>query len=111
MAMPTTIDIDEIKRIVGFKTDKHDEYLTTMIPLLLEYVTAYCNNDFAKKGEVVVPGGAKIFIAKACEYNMQSAGLKGRTMGTVSYSYELEFPESIIRFLRPYRRLKFHASR
>lgn len=111
MDEPTVIDIEEVKKIIGFKTDKHDEYLTTIIPLLFEYVVAYCNNDFTSKGEVVMPGGVKIFIAKACEHNMQSAGLKGRAMGTVSYTYELEFPESIIRFLRPYRRLKFHASR
>lgn len=101
------IDIEEIKTIIEIKDSKHDVYLATMIPLVLEHVTDFCNNSFPDG----IPGGVRIFIAKVCEHNIQNAGLKSRTMGSVSYSYELEFPSSLMRFIRPYRRLKFHASR
>lgn len=103
----STIEIEEIKSILGIKNSKHDEYLNVMIPILLEHVTAFCNNNFADN----IPGGVRLFIAKACEHNMQNAGLKGRTMGTVSYSYELEFPSSLMSYIRPYKRLRFHALR
>lgn len=112
MYNPTIIEIEEIKSILGIKNTKHDEYLSIMIPILLEHVTAFCNNNFTSRtGEVDVPGGVRLFIAKACEHNMQNAGLKSRSMGSVSYSYELEFPLSLTSYIRPYKRLRFHASR
>lgn len=113
MAEPTVFNFEDIKKILGIKNTKHDEYLTVMVPILFDHVIAFCNNDFISKesGLVVVPGGIKLWIAKACEHNMQNAGLKGRTMGSVSYSYELEFPSSIMSYLRPYKRLRFHALR
>lgn len=104
------MDIDEVKTILGIKNDKHDEYLTTMIPILTDHVKEFCNNKFENEaGDTVLPGGVRLFIAKACEHNMQNAGLKGRTMGTVSYTYDLEFPNSLLSFIRPYKRLRFHA--
>lgn len=102
-----TIGIEEVKKILGMKDTKHDEYLSVMIPILLEHASSFCNNDFTDN----IPGGVKLWVAKACEHNMQNAGLKGRTMGSVSYSYELEFPLSIMSYLRPYKRLRFHALR
>lgn len=113
MAEPAIVKVEEIKTILGIKDAKHDEYLIIMIPILLEHVIAICNNSFISEltDEVIVPGGVRLFIAKACEHNMQNAGLKSRTMGSVSYSYELEFPLSIMSYLRPYKRLRFHALR
>lgn len=113
MYAPTVFEIEEIKTILGIKNSIHDEYLSIMVPILFEHVTAFCNNNFVsnRTGIVEVPGGVRLWIAKACEHNMQNAGLKGRTMGSVSYSYELEFPSSIMSYLRPYKRLRFHATR
>lgn len=111
MNNPTTINIEEVKSILGYKNNKHDEYLGIMFPILLEHATAYCNNNFVSNqtGNVEVPGGVRLWIAKACEHNMQQTGLKSRSMGSVSYSYELEFPSSLMSYLRPYKRLRFHA--
>lgn len=112
MNNPTTIDIEEVKSILGYKNNKHDEYLSVMMPLIFDHVTAHCNNNFtSKSGELIVPGGVRLFVAKACEHNMQNVGLKSRSMGSVSYSYELEFPETFYKYIRPYKRLRFHASR
>lgn len=103
--------IDEVKTILRVKTADHDAYLGVMVPALEDYVKDECNNRFIQitPTETVYPGAVKIFIAKACEYNMNKAGLDSRKMGTVSYSYNLEFPKSITNLLKPYRRLKFHG--
>lgn len=110
---PTQLDMNDVKTILGIRDSKDDEYLAIMIPILIEHVVAYCNNSFVDSltGTLILPGGVKLFIAKACEHNMQQAGLKSRSMGSVSYSYDLEFPESLNKYLRPYKRLRFHATR
>ena len=96
------MDTEQIKQILGITTDKHDAYLDTVIPLFLEFAEDYCNNTFE-----VIPGPVKIFVAKAAQHNMQVAGLKSRTMGEVSYSYDTEFPSSILKYLSRYRKVRF----
>jgi hypothetical protein len=110
---PTPLEVDEIKTILGWQGTDSDDYLTTMIPLLVDHVTEYCNNPLGQNQTppARLPGGVILFIAKACEHNKQKAGLKSRTMGSVSYSYDLEFPSALMTYLRPYRKVKFHASR
>lgn len=110
---PTESEIEEIKAINGWVGTEHDLYLEIMIPLLFEHVIAYCNNTFLleETGIITMPGGVKLFIAKACEHNLNKSGVKSRSMGSVSYSYDLDFPSTLMRYLRPYRRLKFHATR
>ncbi|PPA70040.1 phage head-tail connector protein [Jeotgalibacillus proteolyticus] len=105
--------LEDIKTIPAFSNGKHDSFLAFMVPALEEWIKEYCNNHFetSPNGETKYPGGAKIFIAKACEHNMTKAGLSGRSMGSVSYSYDLEFPESLKMYLRPYRKLKFVRQR
>lgn len=99
--------IEEIKAIM--QRSASDEYLNVMVPLLEDYVKAECNNTFRKNGKTVYPGGVKIFIAKACEHNLTVSGVSSKRLGTVSYSYDLDFPESLRRLLNPYRRVRFHA--
>lgn len=111
--MPLPLLIQEVKKILRIEGAEHDDYLSVMVPSLEEWVRDYCNNQFIQlePGVYTYPGPVKIFIAKACEQNMQVTGLKSRTMDTVSYTYELDFPETLKKLLRPYRRLRFHASR
>ncbi len=96
---------EEVKRKLQITTDKHDDYFDDMIPDLIEYVMDYCNNSFGAGVEPVLPGGARLFIAKALEYNMKKAGVSSRSMGSVSYSYETDFPPSVTKLLAPYRRV------
>ncbi|MFS0560134.1 phage head-tail connector protein [Terribacillus sp. 179-K 1B1 HS] len=105
MAMTT----EEVKKILQIKTTKHDEFFGIMIPLVEDFAKHKCNNLFLDPitGEENLPGGVQIFVAKACQHNMQPTNVKSRTMGNVSYSYELEFPTSITKLLAPYKRLKF----
>ncbi|MGG3624394.1 phage head-tail connector protein [Bacillus gobiensis] len=95
----------KVKEILQPKTDKHDEYLKTMIPLLTEFASDKCNQEFSL--EYNMPAGIILFIAKACEFNMGSSTIRSRTTGNVSYSYNTELPESVIKLLRPYKRLRF----
>ena len=95
--------ITEVKVILSISTSKHDVYFATSIPLFTEYAEGYCNRTFTEP----LPGGIKIFVAKACEYNMQQSGLSSRSMGSVSYSYETDFPPSLLKLLKPYRKVGF----
>lgn len=112
---PTAADIAEIKAINGVAVDdyKHDQYIGTMLPLLLEAVMAHTNNNFniQADGTLRIPGGVKIYLAKAIERNTMKAGLKSRSMGSVSYSYDTAVPEELKAFLAPYKKVKFHAQR
>lgn len=97
----------EIKELLGLNTNKHDVYIEAMVPILAEYAKDYCNNSFFIGNEEVIPGPVKLFVAKAIEYNMNPAGVSGRSMGGASYSYETDFPPSITRLLKPYRKVRF----
>ncbi|MGG3662096.1 phage head-tail connector protein [Bacillus gobiensis] len=98
------MDIQHVKKILGITTTKHDEYLSTVVPLFIEQASDYCNQSFDEKN---LPSGVQIYVAKAIEFNIGSTSLKGRSMGNVSYSYNTELPESVTKLLRPYRKLRF----
>ncbi|KXZ17897.1 hypothetical protein AXI59_01210 [Bacillus nakamurai] len=95
------MDIQQVKRMIGITTDKHDAYLSEIVPILIEVAADKCKNTFDPKA---LPAGVKMFVAEATEYNMTPSGLSGRSMGDVSYSYNTEFPQDIIKNLYPYRK-------
>ncbi|MEC1663005.1 phage head-tail connector protein [Bacillus halotolerans] len=95
------MDIQQVKRMIGITTDKHDAYLSEMVPILIEVAADKCKSTFDPKA---LPAGVKIFVAKATEYNMTPSSLSGRSMGDVSYSYNTEFPQHIMRNLYSYRK-------
>lgn len=97
----------EVKDILGITTIKHDIYINTVIPLFIEFTQDHCNNSFTDENEILsLKGGVKIAIAKMIEFNMNKAGQKSRNFGEVAYSYETDFPVSILRLLEPYRRIR-----
>lgn len=112
---PSQADVDEIKGIMEMDSgdSSKDAYILTMLPLLLESVMVYTNNNFniQADGTLRIPGGVKIYLAKAIERNTMTTGLKSRSMGSVSYSYDNSVPDELRGFLKPYRKVKFHASR
>ena len=101
------MEVMDVKMLLGLKTDKHDQYIEAMIPILMEYAKDYCNTSFFIAEEEIIPGPVKLFIAKAIEFNMNPAGVSARSMGGASYSYETDFPSSITRLLKPYRKVRF----
>ncbi len=101
---------EEVKQILQIPSDdtSQDEYIETMLPMLVEFVQAECNNDFTdEEGEVQLPGPLKVAIAKMIEYNTRSSGVASKSLGRKSVSYSLDFPDSILRLLRPYKRVRF----
>jgi Phage gp6-like head-tail connector protein len=101
------MNTEEVKRLLGITTDKQDVFITEMLLLLTEFVKDYTNNKFETDGEEVLPGGVKLFIARAIQYNMNPTGVTGRSMGGASYSYDTDYPPSLMRLLRPYKRVRF----
>jgi hypothetical protein len=98
------MDLQAVKVRAGINTTKHDEYLTEIIPDVIGFAKDYCNNQFPDED---MPSGVKVFVPKACEYLLNAAGVKERTMGSVSYSYEMDFPPALLRLLRPYKKVRF----
>lgn len=104
------MEIEEVKRILGIpeSNTRYDEYLTTVIPLFIDHARNYCNRPFTDEdGKDDLPGGVRIAVAKWAQSNMQKPGLRSRTMGQVSYTYDTDIPDSIRRMLAPYRRLSW----
>lgn len=96
--------LDDVAMIGEIDLNKHSDYLTTLIPILLEYAEDYCNNMFDAKNP---PGGVKIFLAESIKHKLNTQGFASRQMGTVSYSYDTDLPEKIKNNLKPYRKVRF----
>lgn len=84
-------------------TGADDAYLDIMIPILIDLANNETNRDYT---ELDLPHGIKLFIAKAIEYNKTQGGLQARSMGSVSYTYDTDFPNSIMSLLKPYKRIR-----
>lgn len=111
----TDEDVLAIKGIMRLDrtNTEYDDYIKTMLPLLLESVMAYTNNNFdiTPEGTMRIPGGVKIYLAKAIERNTLQTGLKARSMGSVSYTYDTAVPDELKGLLTPYKKVRFHAAK
>ncbi|MEH6941523.1 phage head-tail connector protein [Bacillus sp. JJ722] len=106
MWVPTNEEVAEYKRLNQEKSAKKDDYYRSMIPIVLDIASGYCNQNFEHE---MIPPKVKLFIAKVTQFNEQKAGRSSRKMGTVSEAYEVEVPKSFYKFIAPYRRLKFNG--
>ncbi|OMC86925.1 hypothetical protein BK128_09685 [Viridibacillus sp. FSL H7-0596] len=104
MWQPTTEQVALFKGLNGEKSTKKDSYYIAMLPIVLERANEHCNQTFKPES---LPGGVQIFIAKVLQFNEQKAGLSSRSMGTVSYSFEAEIPQSLYKHLAPFRKLRW----
>lgn len=96
----------EVMKRMHSDTEKHGNYIQTMVPDFLEIAEEQTNNSFRR----VVPRSVIQFIAGAIDHNLTvPSGLKTRSMGDVSYSYQTEYPKSLNKLLRPYKRVKLHG--
>lgn len=102
---------EEIAYYKGLNQDKaaNEDYYASMLPLLLEKVNEDCSQSFVPNN---IPANVKIFLAKATQFYSGATGLKSRSMGTVSYSFDFnELPKSITDLLARYRKAKYHVFR
>ena len=96
--------MDEVAMIGEIDLNKHSDYVNTMIPILLEFAETKCNNTF---DEIKPPAGIKIFIAESIKHKLNNKGLKARSMGSVTYTYDTELPDKIVKNLNPYKKVRF----
>ncbi|WP_246202674.1 phage head-tail connector protein [Virgibacillus doumboii] len=96
--------IDDVAMIAEVDLTKHRDYLKTMIPMLVEKAQDHCNNTFDADKP---PAGVKVFIAESIQHKLQSKGVSSRQMGSVSYSYDTDLPDRIMKNLRPYKKVRF----
>lgn len=82
--------------------DSYDEEIKAMIEVYKGMAEEYCNNTFEKS----LPSGVKKFIADCIKYS-ETGNIAGRSMGSVSYSFVTELPETLYKPLMPYRKLKW----
>ena len=71
-----------------------------LAPVFLDMASDYCNAVLTLDMPPV-----QVFVAKAVQYYTQMAGLTGRTMGSVSYTYTETMPDSVYKPLKPLRKV------
>ncbi|WP_294582959.1 phage head-tail connector protein [uncultured Staphylococcus sp.] len=79
-----------------------DEKIETLIEIYKGIADEYCNTVFIEP----YPFGVKKFIADCIKYGA-TGNLASRSMGTVSYSYVTNIPDSIYNHLKPFRKLRW----
>lgn len=99
-------EINSIIALAGepITTSATDHY-TALAPYLYDIACDYVNQqldmDNDKQRSAVF-----LFVARAGQFYKTKAGLLGRSMGTVSYSYAEDIPKSVFLPLKPYRKLR-----
>ncbi|MBD1223289.1 phage head-tail connector protein [Virgibacillus halodenitrificans] len=102
--------VEDVATIGQIDKLKYAEYLSVMVPLLLEFAEDKCNNKFDgvdENGNLEPPTGVKVFIAESIKHNLSAQGITSRSMGSVSYSYDTDLPEKIVKHLKPYKKLRW----
>ena len=98
------MDEKEVKLLNSKPIDdhSHDEEIDALIFIYKGMAEEYCNNKF----KAPYPSGVKKFIADCIKYG-ETGNIAGRSMGTVSYSFVTELPDTLYKPLMPYRKLKW----
>lgn len=71
---------------------------------LLRWVEDYCNREFDEED---LPGGVALFLEQSAPYLKNQSGIIKETLGDHSILYSMEYPDSLMKLIRPYRRVKF----
>lgn len=95
-------DVKLLNQIPLSNTD-NDEEINALINLYKPMADDYCNQNFDINN---LPSGVKKFIADCIKYG-STGNIASRSMGTVSYSYVTNIPDSMYQPLKPYRKLSW----
>lgn len=92
--------IEQVKVLLGITDDTKDELLNLLIDNAREYAVAYTHNE-----DVEALSGCIARIA-VYDYNrIGTEGIDGESYSGVSFSYSADYPESVLKPLRSYRRV------
>lgn len=101
MAFPT---LEEFKTIKGISDTSHDERISALLPLVQDFIEEYCNSTFPDG----FPDGLKLTAIEMVDYHLGvSAAAQAQSIDGNSVQYRDDYPQSIMRVLRKYRRVKF----
>lgn len=92
--------LDNIKLLLGLKTDEKDELLELLISQATAEAKEYTNNNDTKRLSAA--------ITKMVVYNynrLGTEGLTGEGYSGVSYSYAADYPDSVVRLLNKCRKI------
>ncbi|MCM3316179.1 hypothetical protein M3603_05765 [Rummeliibacillus stabekisii] len=96
----------EAQRLIAINgdliTDATLEHYKTLAPIYYEMACDYCNATLE-----ITESAMLIFVAKAIQFYTQKAGLTARSMGSVSYSYATDLPSSVLKSLKPFKKLRW----
>jgi len=85
--------VEEAKALLRIEDTSKDAYLSAILPLLIEYVQRHCNQSFEnEEGQVELPGGVKIAVAKLAEHHMKEAGVQSESLARHSQTFSLMSP-------------------
>lgn len=102
------VTLAEVKTLLSISDDTKDDQIEMMIPIVEDFVTKYCNDDFTDEdGVTSFPAGLKLPTAQLIKFQMEFKGVAGSTVGDYSVSFFANIPDGIRSMLRPYKKLKF----
>ncbi|MDG0843157.1 phage head-tail connector protein [Staphylococcus equorum] len=103
------MDAKDVKLLnqIPLEDTSNDEVFNQLIKLYKPMADDHCNQSFKDE---TLPSGVKRFIADCIKHGA-TGNLASRSMGTVSYSFVTDIPESMYKPLRPYRRVRWTGYR
>ena len=105
--MDTATLVEKVNARLGYTDANKIARLHEIAPDHLEYAISYCNNTFTDADGIEnIPGPVISFVADACEFDLNPVGLESRRMGEVTFNYETDYPKSMLRKIRQYRKLR-----
>lgn len=98
------MNAEDVKLInkLPLEDTSQDETLNKLIEVYKGIAEEYCNQEFGD----FLPYGVKKFIAESIKYGT-NGNLASRSMGTVSYSFVTDLPQSVYKHLAPFRKLRW----
>lgn len=99
------MDAQDVKLLnqLPLNNTEHDDTFLKLIALYKPLADDYCNQSFDIKN---LPSGVKKFIADCIKYG-SNGNIASRSMGTVSYSFVTDIPDSMYKPLKPYKKLSW----
>ena len=76
-----------------------DEQITAA---LTDWAKDYCKDDFADG----LPGGVMLFLNQGLDFIKTSPNIKSESLGDYSVTFRDDFPETMLKLLKPYKRAK-----
>lgn len=88
------VTLEQIKSALGIKTNSKDEQITSLIPLVEDFIKGYCNIQ-------EVPTEYHLNAIKMIEYNLNTkSGVQSESLSRHSISFTNDYPQDVLKGLR-----------